>query len=66
MIQEYKYPLWEANTETTAEINRAKNRNKNLPILQYWNNGDKNIPLHCMMSKVPAIVLRPNLFVKIT
>ena len=61
MIQEYKYPLWEANTETTAEINRAKNRNLNLPILQYWNNGDKNIPLHCMMSKVPAIVLRPNL-----
>jgi hypothetical protein len=61
MIQEYKYPIWEPNTNTKAEINRAKNRNLNLPILQYWNHGDKNTPLHCMISKVQAIVSRPNL-----
>ena len=61
MIQEYNYPIWEPNTNTKSEINRANNRNKNLQVLQYWNNGDKNTPLHCMISKVQAIVSRPNL-----
>ena len=61
MIQEYNYPIWEPNTNTRAEINRANNRNLNLPILQYWNHGNKNTPLHCMISKVQAIVSRPNL-----
>lgn len=53
-------PLFESTKDTPNENKKARTKNYNLPILQYWFNGCTNKRLQCLITGTPGFILLEN------